>query len=415
MQPLFLSPEHLEYLSNHHSTPCYIYNEELLYEQAKKVLAFPHPYGLTVRYAMKANANKNILRIYNSLGIHIDASSGYEVLRALDAGIPGEHIQLSWQELIHDMNLLGVHNIQFVATSLHQLETYGQMYPWTSVWIRFNPGIGSGAFKKIDTWWPSSSFGIWHEHINDIQDIISAHNLNVDKIHIHIWSENTAEARSKAAKQAIHILEYFPSASILNLWWWFKIALMPYEKDAELQEIWNAVKKELEIFAFETWRHIHLEIEPWKYLVMNSCSLLAKVIDKIYTGKDWYTFIKTNTGMTELPRVSMYGIQQPLHTFYPSRDKEDVVVVGHCCESGDLLTCMLYQSDTVEPISLPIIHINEYIIVQSCGAYNASMAMKHYNSYPEAEEILYTKQWTFKTIRKRQEPHMIRRNEVDVI
>jgi diaminopimelate decarboxylase len=76
---------------------------------------------------------------------------------------------------------------------------------------------------------------------------------------------------------------------------------------------------------------------------------------------------------------------------------------------------MLYQSDTVEPILLPKIEIGEYLIVQSCGAYNASMSMKHYNSYPEAEEILYTRNNEFKTIRKRQEPHTLRKNEIQII
>lgn len=51
--------------------------------QASKALSFPHLYGLTVRFAMKACPNAAILKIFKKLGINFDASSGYEVLRAI--------------------------------------------------------------------------------------------------------------------------------------------------------------------------------------------------------------------------------------------------------------------------------------------------------------------------------------------
>ena len=51
--------------------------------QASKALSFPHVYGLTVRFAMKACPNAAILKIFKKMGINFDASSGYEVLRAV--------------------------------------------------------------------------------------------------------------------------------------------------------------------------------------------------------------------------------------------------------------------------------------------------------------------------------------------
>ena len=80
-------------------TPLYAYSLDRLAESADAVLAFPNAYGLTVRYAMKACPNGSILKYFASRGICIDASSGYEVKRAMDAGIPAENISLSSQEL----------------------------------------------------------------------------------------------------------------------------------------------------------------------------------------------------------------------------------------------------------------------------------------------------------------------------
>lgn len=68
-------------------TPTYVYDLARLKEQADKVLSFPNAFGLTVRYAMKASPNAAILKVFRKAGLHIDASSGYEVRRAVKAGM----------------------------------------------------------------------------------------------------------------------------------------------------------------------------------------------------------------------------------------------------------------------------------------------------------------------------------------
>ncbi len=57
---------------------------------ARRALAFPAPFGFTLRYAMKANPSRGILTLFRELGLHVDASSDHEVERALRAGFPAE-------------------------------------------------------------------------------------------------------------------------------------------------------------------------------------------------------------------------------------------------------------------------------------------------------------------------------------
>lgn len=83
-------------------SPVYAYSLAKLEEAADACLAFPNAFGLTVRYAMKACPNSSILKFFHSKNIHIDASSGFEVRRAMTAGIPAENISLSTQELPAD-------------------------------------------------------------------------------------------------------------------------------------------------------------------------------------------------------------------------------------------------------------------------------------------------------------------------
>jgi len=54
---------------------------------------------MRIKYAMKANSNKNIVKLFANKGIGIDASSRYEVYRAIDAGVKAENISISSQEL----------------------------------------------------------------------------------------------------------------------------------------------------------------------------------------------------------------------------------------------------------------------------------------------------------------------------
>lgn len=133
-------------------------------------------------------------------------------------------------------------------------------------------------------------------------------------------------------------------------------------------------------------------------------------------------FLRTNTGMTEMPRVTMYGVQQPIHIIphlNPLLGGGEVikkyVVVGHCCESGDLLTCKLYQNEDIEERELPDAQIGDYIVFDGSGAYNASMSMKNYNSFPEVGEVLIRKNGEIVEIRKRQNLQEIWQNEVSII
>lgn len=150
----FLDPSTAKALKSQYNTPIYVYDEKTLVEQANKALQFPNEFGLTVRYAMKASPNAAIIKLFNALGINFDASSGYEVRRAIKAGVRPENISLSSQELPADFEELIGLGIHFNACSLRQLDTFGQHFPNSKCGVRFNPGRGSGGTGKTV---PSSS------------------------------------------------------------------------------------------------------------------------------------------------------------------------------------------------------------------------------------------------------------------
>lgn len=412
----FLTKENINYIEQKFETPVYVYSEEKLLEAADNFLSFPSAFWHDVRYAMKANSNINILRIFKNKGLKIDCSSEYEAYRALNAWFEWKDIQISGQETPKNLAELVDKGVFIVATSLKQLQALAELnINWLEIWVRINPWMGSWAFKAIATWGETSSFWIWHEDILKIKKIAAEKSLKITKIHIHIGSENTPESWIQAADIGLWFVENFGKVDTLDMWGWFKMAIMPYEKSADLPAIWSSVAKKFKDFYNKTWRKIRLEVEPWKYMVINSASFIAKVDDIVSTWIDGYKFIRTNTWMTEMPRVSMYWVQQPITIINDSKETEDYVIVGHCCESGDILTCKLYDQEVIEPVTLPKANIWDTIVIDWVWAYNSSMSMKNYNSFPEAWELLIKTNWEIVEIRKRQKLEDIWRNELEVI
>ncbi|NQY32761.1 MAG: diaminopimelate decarboxylase, partial [Coraliomargarita sp.] len=172
-QPRFLDYTTSRTVADHFGTPVYVYDMATLKANAADVLAFPNAYGLTARYAMKASPNAAILKLFKEAGLHIDASSGYEVRRAVAAGIEPQTISLSSQELPKDFAELYEMGIEINACSLNQLERFGKAFPGRTIGLRFNPGAGSGGNNRTNVGGPSSSFGIWHEWIDRVKEILA--------------------------------------------------------------------------------------------------------------------------------------------------------------------------------------------------------------------------------------------------
>ena len=412
-------PGFLEYtlarrIADDFGTPVYIYDEASLRMNADAALAFPNAFGLSVRYAMKASPNAALLKLFNTAGLLIDASSGYEVRRALAAGVPAQNISLSTQELPDDFDELYALGVEINACSLNQLERFGQAFAGRRIGLRFNPGKGSGGNNRTNVGGLASSFGIWHESIEEVKALIARYKLKATRVHTHIGSGSDPAVWQKVSELSLNIVRQLPDVDRLNLGGGYKVARMADERGTDLQECGAPVVEKFREFAKETGREIHLEIEPGTFLVANAGSLLCTVQDIVSTGENGYTFLKLNAGMTEILRPSLYGAQHPIHILQaePGEAVHDYMVVGHCCESGDILSPAPGDPELLSPRTLPVTQIGDLCVIDGAGAYCSAMTAKHYNSYPEAAEVLLDMSKRPHLIRKRQRPEELWANEV---
>ena len=408
----FLTPDLAEAVRERFGTPAYVYSESAIVAQARSALAFPNAFGLTVRYALKASPNAAIIQILHRCGLQIDASSGPECDRALRAGVKPAEISLSTQEFPTDFHRLFAGGIRFNACSLLQLRSFGRQFPGAELGLRFNPGLGSGGTAKTNVGGSASSFGIWHGQLAEAQALVAEHGLRVVRIHTHIGSGSDPAVWQHVARLSLDLVRQFPGVTTLNLGGGYKVGRMASEQTTDLQEVGGPVRAAFEELAAETGRKIHLEIEPGTYLLANAGALVSTIQDIVST--DGYHFLKLDTGMTEILRPSLYGAQHPLIVLprHSTGKTLSYVAVGHCCESGDLLTPAPDQHEVLQPRELSEAAPGDLCVIEGVGAYCSAMSAKNYNSFPEAPEVLLLENGGMALIRRRQTLEQMLENEV---
>lgn len=131
MEPLrWLSEAQVRELGDSLQLPCYLYSEKELRQQIADAKSFPvnAGYGFVLRYAMKANPTKAVLEIMRDEGVNIDASSEWEVFRAMRLGFQPARIQLTAQQHATRFKELMDMGISFTACSVRQLEEFGKWF-----------------------------------------------------------------------------------------------------------------------------------------------------------------------------------------------------------------------------------------------------------------------------------------------
>lgn len=369
-------------------TPRYEYSRSTIRERIAYLKSLSAPYGLTVRYAVKANPHPEIIKMMHESDVHFDASSSYEAAELLAQGVAGNKISLSSQQSPHDLEFLLSEGVRFVATSHKQLELFLESPHPAVVGIRINPDFGQGHNKRTSTGGVAASFGIWHEYVSKIIELARSKAVTLDRLHIHIGSGADPSVWSGVMDRALHIAEQCTDVISLNIGGGYKIHRFGDEKESDMLAILEVFSEKLRSFADRTGRKLHLEIEPGTYFIAHAGTLVAHVDDIVDTGSSGYTFIRLTTGMNDFLRSTLYGAQHTIEVMNDSKNKRDYIVVGHNCESGDIFTPVAGNPEEIEMRRLREASIGDEVRIYDVGAYCASMRAKGYNSFPDAIEVM---------------------------
>jgi len=397
-------------------SPLYVYDEATLRARAHAVAAFGGPFGFTPRFAVKANPSRGVLRLFHDEGLHFDASTVFEAQRVMAAGLPAASVQVTAQILVDGFADLARAGVRLTACSLRQLEQIGMALPGTEIGVRINPGEGTGHNNRTNVAGPDASFGIWHEHLAEAQAIASRHRLRIRWLHHHVGSGGDPHKWAVIAAVTLGFLAIFPDVDRVNLGGGFKVGRMPGESESDLEQAAREAHALLRAIAADCGRELHLEIEPGTWLTALAGVIVGTAHDVVSTGSDGHTFVRSDIGLSEILRPSMYGAQHPMRfvAAAPSRplgEPEPLLIVGPCCESGDLLTPADGDPEALAPRRLARPRPGDRLVVGAAGAYCAAMAARNYNSIPAAPELLLSERGEFVELRRRQSLDDVLRDE----
>lgn len=379
----------LRELAEQHTTPTFIYSREILRTRAEQLAGLSLPFGYVPRYAVKANTHPEIIRIFDEAGIAFDASSSYEAQVLLDRGIAGDKISLSSQQPAHNLVELLDAKVEYVATSLHQLELFiSAAKSGTSVGLRVNPGMGTGYNNRLTTGGPNASFGLWHEYVPQALRLAKEHGVSIDKLHVHVGTGADPKVWDEVIRTAVSIAKMMPDVEAIDIGGGYKIHYFGDDQETDMESVMAVFSNVLTEFEQETGRKLRLEIEPGKWLVAHGGVLLAEIVDIVDTGKDGHIFLRLNTGMNDFIRASMYGAQHRIEVLNDATETADYIVVGHNCETGDILTPAPGNPEELGPRRLNKAAIGDAIAIYDTGAYCASFSVHGYNAFPDAKEIM---------------------------
>ncbi|MCG3133511.1 MAG: Diaminopimelate decarboxylase [Planctomycetes bacterium] len=388
-------------------TPCYVYDAAHLDRAADAVLSFAAPFGLTARFAAKANPNRAVLRRFAAKGLHFDASTTFEAERVIRAGVEPSRVQVTAQMLGEGIERLVAAGVRVTACSLAQLERIAALRPACGVGLRINPGAGSGANNRTQVAGRDASFGLWHEQVSDAAAIARRHGIAIRWAHHHVGSGGDPAKWAAIAATTLSFLDRLPDVDTVNLGGGFKVARIDGEKETDLAAAAAEAAGLLRAFAERTGRRLRLEVEPGTWLVANAGAIVARVVDVVSTGRDGHVFVKIDAGMAEILRPSLYGAQHPIgfaaaDGARPLGAPQPLLVVGPCCESGDLLTPAPGDPEGLGHRTLPLPAPGDLCVIGGAGAYCAAMAARNYNSIPAAPEVMQAADGSLALVRRRQ-------------
>lgn len=368
------------------ATPCYVYAGTAMRERIRAFRqAFrdggPEPLFC---YAVKANSNLAVIRLFAQEGAGADTVSGGEIARALAAGMAPARIVYAGIAKTDDeiRYALGQGILQFNVESVQELQriaeiatALGRVAP---VALRINPDVAAGTHEKISTGRKHDKFGIpWDEAGEAFALAKRLDGIEPLGLHVHIGSQITKlEPFEAAYRRIIELFGSLRAAGIplrrLDLGGGFGVR---YKDEPRVEaEAFAALVRKL-----TRGLDADLVFEPGRSLVAEAGVILSKVIYLKEAGGR--RFLVLDSGMNVLIRPAMYGAFHdvlPVREPQPGEDRVPMDVVGPICESSDVL-----GRDRL----LPPLRPGDLVAITGAGAYGAVMA-SHYNSRPGAAEVL---------------------------
>ncbi len=379
---LFAEDIAVKELAEKYGTPLYVYSYNTILRHFQVYTRAFKDYPHIICFALKANSNIAILRLFAKNGGGADIVSGGELYKALKAGIsPGKIVYAGVGKTEEEIKFaLRSKILMFNVESEDELREInriaGIMRLKAPVALRINPDIDPETHPYIATGLKRHKFGIPIEDALEHYRVASRlKNIKVLGIHKHIGSQITKISPFVDSLKSILLLLdklTLEGLNIQNLDIGGGLGISYRDEDPPVPE--DLARN---IVPLLKGRRLTLILEPGRSIVGNAGILVTRMLYQ-KKGKE-KEFVIVDAGMNDLIRPSFYGAYH--HLLPVVRKKRDTIlcdVVGPICESSDFLATER---------ELKRLKRGEYLAVMGAGAYAFSMS-SNYNSRPKAAEVM---------------------------
>lgn len=366
-------------IAHRHGTPAYVVDEADVRQRCRDyAAAFP---GATIAYAAKAFLCRAMATWICEEGLSLDVCSAGELAIARSVGFPAERIifhgNAKTPRELRDAVEYGVGRL--VVDNLAEIQRIAALVPAhrrQKVLVRVIPDVEAGAHPAIRTGGEGQKFGlsiITGEVDTAMARILGQPGLELVGLHCHLGSQiSTVEPYEQAARIMVQQLAHIRDTHgvvlpELDLGGGQAIAYLEREHGLDLQHyarsVITAVAEQCAGLGLALPR---LTVEPGRAISGPSGLTLYRVI-AVKRGGD-RVFVAVDGGMSDNPRPALYGARYTVRMI-GRRSREamrEVTVVGHHCESGDVVASDVPLPADVGP--------GDLLVVAATGAYHHSMA-----------------------------------------
>ena len=370
-----------EALAREHGTPLFVYDLERYRENARRFQAALATAGIPyrLRFAMKANPDREVLAVFRGLGapgsaesVGIDACSPGEVTRALESGFRPDEISYTGTNLSErDLDvILAAEGLHLNLDGISQVERVGRRAPGRTIGLRVNPARGAGYHAGLEySGDRPTKFGIYEDRLDEAVDAAARHDMTIDTVHFHAGSGWLAEGLP-AFEAALAVASGMTRRLI--------------DRGCPIREVnvggglggpgrGHEVAVDLGTYAAVLARHlgplgVTVACEPGDHLAKDAGILLAEVVS--VEDRGGARFIGLDAGWN----VNCgYFIDGFLQEVVPCRDPLaertwTVGVAGHINEGHDVFA---------EDYPFPPVAEGEIVAILGTGAYSEAMSSTH--------------------------------------
>lgn len=371
-------------------TPAYVYDLDLISSRLNALKsALP---DASVRFAVKANPQGEVLRLLASAGAGAEAITVGELTRALAAGIRPDSIIVGGPAQPRQLRELVLSS----GAGLVSLDSSSQWVDWQEsldgaarspgFLVRVNPALDPRTHRHLATGSADSKFGVLPEEAGQLAQQVAAAGL-FRGFHVHAGSQIGDLGVFRGVLAVLEPLFDRFGGEVLDIGGGYRVPDFPLDGYAEL------------VGSFAAARQLQLIIEPGRWLTAEAGVLLTTVL---HVKKGAVNHVIADAGMADLIRPALYDADHPVRLLGAGQERQLLTVDldGPLCENADRLA---------QGISLPEPAKGDLLAVGLAGAYGFGMASNYASNLRAAEAVVSGDSW--RSARRREEPADLLRPE----